>query len=317
MSRIRKSWLVQLGSLAPAIILVACTNVGTAASPADVQAGHPSASVANAVAAAPTAQVADNLVPPRKCEIWLDVTTSVDRSTYAAVVRTLLKHLPAISVRDHINQCEIYEFSDSPWSATPYRTFALPEYVEFKYEEPACDPPRKTHAAELFRPAHEREDRLARAACEVRRTTARQRYENELAAFRERYQAELDQALRDVEDALLASSPRDARCTAIADHLVRISLLPSPMSVFSITDGLETCRATMPKIDPPEGDVSLVMLLVDAKKPTATTLAQDFDRRRQVILDVAPWIDAIVPFWRFDPIVLQRNARGRESSTGS
>lgn len=251
----------------------------------------------------------------RPCALWWDGTTSVDPASRTAVVNQLTAQLPSVALREHVESCEVYEFGERPWAATPFYTLKLPHYVEAVFEEPLCIPPQETETSQWFRGAHERIVKRAAAACREKRVTALEEYQKTQKAAQTQYEKDLAQRMTELKRVLFARAPLIDQCTSITDLFTRIARSRGPLTVIPVTDAIETCRPALAPVEPPKEDVRVVVVLVDPTKRATVTLAEDFDRRRLELVNVAPWVRIIVPVWRFDTLVFENTTGGEEPAT--
>ena len=236
----------------------------------------------------------------RACVIWIDETTSLDSVSRVTPIEELVEIFPAIAERDGLGDCEVLITGEKPWAVKPVYTFSLPHSVNHIYEEPQCETPGATNASTIFRKEQERLQERSQVECEAMRKAAWAAHLDVEQRTNYKYKQELARSMKDLRAALLGLPTSDDPCSNVVDMLRRIRRSRAPLTAMSITDGIETCRPALVPVDPPNGDVRMVIVLADPEKTDAVPLSDDFDRRRDALYEAAPWIVAIEPFWNLD-----------------
>jgi hypothetical protein len=240
--------------------------------------------------------------PEQTGRVWIDDTFSVDKEQRSAATGHVIDLLARVSAIQNVKTWELFGFGNQAWAENPFHRFEVPSL-----KEPPCPEVPRTEATQWFMAARQRAEQRAQAECENLRTLARQAYEEELA-----------ETLREAKRAIDQRTTQPSPCTSLLDALERIALEGEPSTNLVITDGRETCRSQLGRIDAPRGNVKTIIVLIGSSGESEEgSLAQKFQAMRERILAAAPWV-IVVPPWLLDrslvgdPIMSRRGEKKGE-----
>jgi len=217
---------------------------------------------------------------------YIDETTSVQSASIQSALKQHATVLPELAKDGGLKNWCFVPFGSDAWTAAAADTVDVPPPAKG-----ACATERSGEADVLFRGVREERTKKAQLACAA-----------EKARSSAQFTQDLDRAL-----AKLASTHAStARCSSVLDALDRAARTPNLAYAVLVTDGEENCGSWRNIAAPTNPMQAVIVLLPSADDAKAKiSPAVSFARRKDALLQAAPWLTAIVPPWGFTADVLR------------
>jgi hypothetical protein len=151
--------------------------------------------------------------------------------------------------------------------------------------------PNKTHAPcrgpvieedqAWYKPLVRHEEKKAAKDCEEEQAKASRDYEDSRT-----------EALKLITQAIKSTEQGNSSCTAFYDALASASFVTSPSFIVVLSDGVDTCVSSTPKIPAPAAGVKVMLILLPSKYDHGKNASAfgAFSARKTLLQKIAPWL---------------------------